>query len=106
VIRRYVAVAPLALAIGLIASGCGSDSSGETTVQSVSIPAITSPVPTTASTSATTTTTTPSTTGTTTGGKPFNPQQPDSETNDIPPAKGSPQADFEQQCKANPAACG
>jgi hypothetical protein len=104
VIRRYVAVAPLAIAIGLIAAGCGSDSSGETTVQSVSIPAITSPVPTTASTSATTTT--PSTTGTTTGGKPFNPQQPDSETNDIPPAKGSPEANFENQCKQNPSACG
>jgi hypothetical protein len=104
VIRRYVAVAPLAIAIGLIAAGCGSDSSGETTIQSVSIPAITSPVPTTASTSATTTT--PSTTGTTTGGKPFNPQQPDSETNDIPPAKGSPEANFENQCKQNPSACG
>jgi len=30
----------------------------------------------------------------------------DSATNDISPAKGSPQAQFEQQCKKNPSACG
>jgi hypothetical protein len=97
VIRRYLAVIPLALAIGLIAAGCGSDSSGETTTHSVSIPAITSPVPTTPSVPATSTT--PSTTATTKGGTTINPQEPDSETNDIPPAKGSPEAAFEKQCK-------
>jgi hypothetical protein len=98
---RYPAVIPLALAIGLLAAGCGSDSSGETTTHSVSIPAVTSPVPT-PSTTAPTTTAPRTTTGTTT----FNPQEPDSETNDVPPKKGSPEAAFEQQCKANPDACG
>ena len=103
--RVYRLLIPLALAIGLAGAGCGSDSSGETTTHSVSIPAITSPVPT-ASTTATPTTTAPGTTATTKGGKPFNPQAPDSATNDVPPKKGSPQAAFEQQCKQNPAACG
>jgi hypothetical protein len=97
VIRRSLAVLPLALAIGLMGAGCGSDSSGETSVQSVSIPAITSPVPTTPSTPVTTAI--PSTTSTTKGSHTFNPAQPDSETNDIPPAKGSPEAAFEKQCK-------
>ncbi len=100
----YRLLIPLALAIGMIAAGCGSDSSGETTTPSVSIPAVTSPVPT-ASTTAPATTATGST-STTQGGKPFNPQQPDSATNDVPPKKGSPQAAFEQHCKQNPAACG
>jgi hypothetical protein len=98
VIRPAAAVLPVALAIGLIAAGCGSDSSGETTTHSVSIPAITSPLPTTSTFSATTTI--PSATSTTRGGKTFDPQAPDSATNDIPPAKGSPEATFEQQCKA------
>jgi len=107
VTRRYLAVMALALAIGLIAAGCGSDSSGETTTRAVSIPSVTSPVPTSeVTTSIPATTTTPGTTSTTKGGKTFNPQEPDSETNDVPPAKGSPQADFEQQCKQNPSACG
>ena len=107
-IRRYVAVLPLALAIGLIAAGCGSDSSGETsTTQGVSIPAVTSPIGTgTPSATTSTFSTTPGTTVTGPNGKTFNPQAPDSETNDIPPKKGSPQDAFEQQCKQNPAACG
>ena len=93
--RRYLALIPLALAIGLIATGCGSDSSGETTAPTVSIPAVTSPVPTA-------TTAVPTTTGTTAtakGGTTFNPNEPDSETNDIPPKKGSPEEAFEEQCK-------
>lgn len=102
-IRRYLAVLPVAAAIGLIGAGCGSDSSGDTTVHSVSIPAITSPVPTSTGLP---TTTAPSATGTTGSTTTFNPKQPDSQTNDVPPAKGSPQAAFEQQCKQNPAACG
>jgi len=93
--RRYRPLIPLALAIGMISAGCGSDSSGETTTQPVSIPAITSPV-STASTPATITS--PGTT-TTTGSTTVNPKAPDSATNDIPPKKGSPQAAFEQQCK-------
>jgi hypothetical protein len=100
VIRRYCAVLPLALAIGLIAAGCGSDSSGETsTAQGVSIPAVTSPIATQGSVSTETFATTPDTTVTTKKGKTFNPQAPDSETNDVPPEKGSPEAAFEEQCR-------
>jgi hypothetical protein len=95
--RRYLTVVPLALAIGSIAAGCGSDSSGETTTHSVSIPAVTSPVGTVATTPSTTVS--PGTTPTGKGGTTFDPQQPDSETNDIPPRKGSPEAAFEKQCK-------
>jgi hypothetical protein len=99
-------VIPLALAIGLIATGCGSDDSGETTAApSVSIPPVTAPG-LTSTTSPATTTTAPATTATTKGGTTFNPNLPDSETNDIPPAKGSPQEQFEKQCKQNPSACG
>jgi hypothetical protein len=98
-------VIPLAFAIGLIAAGCGSDDSGGTTTAPVSIPAVTSPGLTT-TTAPATTSTTPSTTPTAKGGKTYNPNQPDSATNDIPPAKGSPQAQFEQQCKQNPSTCG
>jgi hypothetical protein len=97
--RRHLALIPVALTIGLIVAGCGSDSSGETaTTHSVSIPAVTSPVPTAPTTTAPTTTS-PGTTATTKGGKTYNPQIPDSETNDVPPKKGSPEAAFEEQCK-------
>jgi hypothetical protein len=108
VIRRLLAVLPLALAIGLIAAGCGSDDSGETsTTQGVSIPAVTSPIGTaTPSVTTSTLSTTPGTTLTGPNGNTYNPQAPDSETNDVPPKKGSPQDTFEQQCKQNPAACG
>jgi hypothetical protein len=88
------------LAIGLIAAGCGSDSSGETTAPSVSIPEITAPVGVSTST-APATTVAPDTTVTGKGGTTFNPNAPDSPTNDIPPPKGSPQEQFEQQCKQN-----
>jgi hypothetical protein len=95
--RRHFALIPVALTIGLIAAGCGSDNSGETTTRSVSIPAVTSPVP--AATTTTAATTSPGTTTTTKGGKTYNPTIPDSETNDVPPKKGSPEAAFEEQCK-------
>jgi hypothetical protein len=98
------ALIPLALAIGLIAAGCGSDNSGETTAPTVSIPAVTSPGISTSTTPAATVT--PGTTATSKGGKTFNPNAPDSATNDVPPAEGSPQAQFEKQCKQNPSACG
>jgi hypothetical protein len=94
--RLHLALIPVALAIGLIAAGCGSDSSGETTTHSVSIPAVTAPGEVPFTTQAATTS--PGKT-VTKGGKAFNPQQPDSETNDVPPKKGSPEAAFEQQCK-------
>jgi hypothetical protein len=99
VTRRYPVLLPLALAIGLIAAGCGSDSSGETTTHSVSIPAVTAPGLTTSTPISPATKTKQGTTVTTKGGKIYNPQAPDSATNDVPPKKGSPQAAFEQQCK-------
>ncbi len=92
-----VAVPLAAVAIALIPAGCGSDSSGETTTQSVSIPTVTAPGLTTSTAPATTAA--PGTTATTKGGKTYNPNAPDSATNDVPPAKGSPEAQFEKQCK-------
>jgi hypothetical protein len=95
--RRVISLIPLALAIGSIAAGCGSDSSGETTTHSVSIPAVTAPGLTTSAPASTSTG--PGVTFTSKGGQTYNPQAPDSETNDVPPKKGSPQAAFEQQCR-------
>jgi hypothetical protein len=100
-----IRVIPLALAIGLIAAGCGSDDSGKTTTApAVSIPPVTAPGVTTSTSPATTSV--PAQTTTSKGRTTFNPNLPDSETNDIPPAKGSPQEQFEKQCKQNPSACG
>jgi hypothetical protein len=94
---------PLALiAAGLIAAGCGGDESGETSVPSISIPSVTVP---TATTPAAPTTAKPGTT-TSQGTKTYNPSEPDSPTNDVPPAPGSPEEAFEKQCQENPAACG
>jgi hypothetical protein len=99
VIRPIVCLGAIAVAVAV--SGCGSDDSGGDSQPTVSIPAVTAPE--------VTSTTAPETTapGTTTTGKGnFNPQQPDSETNDVPPPAGSPQEAFEKQCEANPQACG
>jgi hypothetical protein len=94
----------VAIAIPVAVAGCGGDSSGETTAPAVSIPTITAPISPTTTAPATTTTPTGSTT--TKGGKPVNPNGPDSATNDIPPPAGSPQSAFEKQCEQNPQACG
>jgi hypothetical protein len=98
------ALAVTTLVIGLAIAGCGSDDSGETTAP-VSIPAITAPIPATTTAPATTSTST-APTSTSKGGNSFNPKQPDSATNDVPPPAGSPQEAFEKQCEQNPAACG
>jgi hypothetical protein len=88
-----------------MAAGCGGDDSGETTSEpAVSIPAVTAPGLTTST--AAPTATTGGTTATGEGDKTYDPNQPDSATNDVPPAAGSPQAQFEQQCRKNPSACG
>jgi hypothetical protein len=101
--RVRLAVPVMAAAMAIAATGCGGDSSGDSSAPSVSIPSVTSPI--------TTAPTTPQTTtrpGTTTakGGKPYNPNLPDSATNDVPPPRGSPQSQFEQQCAKHPEACG
>jgi hypothetical protein len=102
------ALAVTALVIGLGIGGCGSEDSGEPTPPTVSIPAITSPIPATTTTPATTSAPTGSTTTTKrgNGGSNVNPNRPDSKTNDVPPPAGSPQEAFEKQCRQNPQACG
>ena len=106
---RLLALTAIALALAI--AGCGGDDSGETTAPSVSIPPVTSPIPATTTAPATTTTPT-GTTGNRNGnggtGPPSraNPNQPGSETNDVPPPAGSPQEAFEKQCEQNPQACG
>ena len=94
--RRRGCIPLAALAIGLIVTGCGSDSSGETTAPAVSIPAVTAPG---VASTAPATVTAPTASGTTKTNTTYNPKAPDSATNDVPPAKGSPQAQFEQQCQ-------
>jgi hypothetical protein len=103
-VSRALSLAAIALAVAI--AGCGSDSSGDTTAPTVSLPVITSPLGTTSTAAATTTTTTPSTTSTPRKGGNYNPNAPDSATNDVPPPSGSPQEAFEKQCKQNPQACG
>jgi hypothetical protein len=108
-VRRALAFASITAVLAV--AGCGGDDSGETTAPTVSIPAITSPIPATTTAPATTSTPT-GTTGKGNGnggtGPPSqaNPNQPDSETNDVPPPAGSPQEAFEKQCEQNPQACG
>ena len=95
---RFILLGAIVVAIAV--SGCGSDESGQESQPTVSIPAVTAPQ---------LTTTAPATTapGTTSAGKGnVNPQEPDSETNDVPPPAGSPQEAFEKQCEQNPQACG
>jgi hypothetical protein len=101
---RTLASALATLAIAAAAAGCGSDSSGESSSPNISIPAVTAPTATSPSFHQTTTSSGATTTGK--GGKTYNPTAPDSATNDVPPPSGSPQAQFEQQCKQNPSACG
>jgi multidrug efflux pump subunit AcrA (membrane-fusion protein) len=99
VIRRVALLGAIAAAVA--ASGCGSDSSGDESQPAPSIPTVTAPQ---LSTTAPATTTAPGTTST--GKGKYNPQLPDSETNDVPPPAGSPQEAFEKQCQQNPQACG
>jgi hypothetical protein len=100
---RIVLLALGLLAAGLIVVGCGSDDSGQT-IEPISIPSVTAPTVST-SVQPTTTTAKPGTT-TSQSGKTYNPNAPDSPTNDVPPPAGSPQEAFEKQCQQNPSACG
>jgi hypothetical protein len=104
VIRPTRAAAAL-LAAGILAlgaAGCGDDDDDPvdiTVPTTTSVPEVTTPtVP------QETTTTTPTTAGPT--GKQVDPAAPDSQTNDVPPPPGSPQAEFEKACEKNPAVCG
>jgi hypothetical protein len=91
-----------AIAIVIAVSGCGSDESGTGGQPTVSIPAVTTPPQ--FSTTSSVPTTPPNTIST--GKGKYNPNVPDSETNDVPPPPGSPQEAFEKQCEQNPQACG
>jgi hypothetical protein len=103
-VTRFI---PLLGAIGIaVAAGCGSDDSGESTAPAVSVPPVTSPLGTTTTAPATTTTAAPPVKTTAKGGKTYDPNLPDTETNDVPPPPGSPQEAFERQCERNPQACG
>ena len=98
---RLIASSVVVLALGLGATGCGSDSSGETSTGAADVQSVTAPSVSTGGT----TSATPGKVKTTKGGKTYDPSAPDSSTNDVPPPKGGPQASFEQQCRVNPSAC-
>ena len=104
---RVTAAVTIAAAIAL--AGCGSDSSGDTTAPTFSVPAVTSPLGTTTTAPASTTTAPFKTGGPETRTfeqhNHFKQNQPDSATNDLPPPSGSPQESFEKQCQENPQAC-
>jgi len=94
--RRAFAVL---LALGALAFGataCGDDDESDTT----SVPEITIPEG-----EAETTTGEP-TSDPDSGGTSFDPDKPDSPSNDVPPEPDTPEARFEEFCEKNPGACG
>jgi hypothetical protein len=91
-VSRVRALAALALVAGLIA-GCGDDE--ETTTVTESVPPVSETAPPPAGPE--TTTTSPS------GG--LNPDEEDSETNDLPPEPGSAAERFENRCERKPESC-
>jgi hypothetical protein len=102
-VKLRLAITLAALAAGLGAVGCGDDDSGDETTPSISIPSVTAPTaPTTTAPSGGVA---PETT-TGSGGGRYDPEQPDTPENDVPPPAGSPQEAFEKMCEQNPAACG
>jgi hypothetical protein len=104
-VKLRLTLALAAVAAGLGAVGCGDDESGEETTPSISIPAVT--VPTGPTTTAPSSGVAPeTTTGSGSGRDTYDPAQPDTPENDVPPPPGSPQEAFEQMCEQNPAACG
>jgi hypothetical protein len=98
--KRAVAALLAAGALALGAVGCGDD-------EDDSDPTISVPEVTTSESVPETTTVPPAPTETTggTGTPTVAPTGEDSESNDVPPPPGSPQAKFEQACKQNPAVC-
>jgi hypothetical protein len=105
-VKLRLTIALAAVAAGLGAVGCGGDDeSGAETTPSISIPAVT--VPTAPTTTAPSGGVAPeTTTGSGSGRGNYDPAQPDTPENDVPPPPGSPQEAFEQMCEQNPAACG
>jgi hypothetical protein len=105
-VKGTITVLISVLAVGFGTAGCGGDSSGETTAPTVSIPAVTTPTSSGPSPSGGVSPTDTQRPKTAPSGTTFDPGQPDSPTNDVPPPPGSPQEQFEQQCEQNPEACG
>lgn len=100
---RVTFLLPVLAVMAIGAGGCGDDGDDvEVTIPTISIEDETVPTETVAP--ETTETTAPETGGT--GAPTADPNQEDSETNDKPPAPGSPEEAFEQACEQNPAACG
>jgi len=99
--KSWTAAGLAAAALTLGAFGCGDD---EDTTPSISLPEVTEP--SALSTTEPTTVTDPTTTTAPTVTDTVKPPVEDSETNDVPPPPGSPQAKFEKACEKNPAACG
>ena len=86
-LTRTWAIAASILVAGVLAGGCGSSGSNQTTTDfeidlpdpvEVTVPATPAP----------------------------DPNLPDSETNDLPPEPNSPQEAFEKWCNQHPEACG
>lgn len=104
-----MALLPVLAALAIGAAGCGSDDeSSQTTAPTISVPSgevQTVPEPKTTTTTPEQTTTDSGGSGGS-GGTNFNPSKPDSPTNDVPPAPGTPESKFEQYCNQNPGACG
>jgi hypothetical protein len=105
-VKLRLAILLAAVAAGFGVAGCGDDDSGdETTTPSISIPSVT--IPTAPTTTAPSGGVAPETTTSSGSGRGnYDPAQPDTPENDVPPPPGSPQEAFEQMCEQNPAACG
>ncbi|MGH2955852.1 MAG: hypothetical protein ACRDL6_02520 [Solirubrobacterales bacterium] len=97
--KAAIALSVTALALG--ASGCiGEDDEEAATQPSIPVPETTAPPAPAETTPAPVTPTTTAPSGKQGGRK------PDSPANDVPPASGSPEEQFERFCEQNPAACG
>jgi hypothetical protein len=92
--RLALPAALIALALG--ASGCFGDDEDEG-ITIPTAPATTGETPTF--------TTTPTEATTPTAPEPPDPSQGDTPENDVPPASGSPESQFEQFCEQHPEAC-
>lgn len=94
------------IGLGALAGiGCGDDNNTEVTLPTISVQDDAQTVPD----QTTTTESTPTESqngGTGPGTGTYDPKQPDSAANDKPPQPGSPEEQFENACKQNPAACG
>ncbi|MBM3666123.1 MAG: hypothetical protein FJW90_01345 [Actinobacteria bacterium] len=86
----------------LVFAGCGDEEDPEVTLPTISVEETTATEQTEATETEAGTTAAPEN-----GGTPsYDPDKPDSASNDKPPDPGSPEEQFENFCKQNPGACG